>query len=135
MKKEIKEKIIEQRIRALESAIFPVIRKAGERQKRLTEKQREILELIGEYIKKNKKSPTIFEIKKLRGYMSLRTVEQFLEILERDGYIIRNKYEKRGIRIRQFTYYINLKKGMIIKVDGVPMVLLNDSLAGTNTKL
>lgn len=64
----------------------------------LTKKQERVFKLIGEYFNKNGKSPTISELREMLGVKSLRTVTQFLEILERKGFIYRNKYEKRGIR-------------------------------------
>lgn len=64
----------------------------------LTKKQKRVLNLISDYSRDNGQSPTISELKDLLNVSSLRTVTQYLEILERKGFIYRDKYSKRGIR-------------------------------------
>lgn len=63
----------------------------------LTKKQKKVFKFIGEYFQDNGESPTIFELKEMLKVKSLRTVTQYLDILERKGFIQRNKHEKRGI--------------------------------------
>jgi len=65
----------------------------------LTKKQRKVLNLISNYSRNNGQSPTISELRDLLNVSSLRTVTQYLEILERKGFIYRDKYSKRGIRL------------------------------------
>ena len=65
----------------------------------LTKKQTKVLELIQNYLKENGRSPQISELRDSLEVSSLRTVTQYLEILERKGFIYRDKYSKRGIRL------------------------------------
>ncbi len=67
------------------------------RKNRLTEKQKKVLEIIGEYYEKNGESPTVLEMKEILGVKSLRSVTQYLDILERKGLIYRKKNVSRGI--------------------------------------
>ena len=120
---------LKRRIKKIENILFPV---ENENQ-RITKNQSKIIIFIGEYIKKNNKSPRIRDIQKFFKYKSLRTVSQYLEILEKKGFIYRNKYEKRGIRLRKYTYYLELKKGDILKLKGIPVELIGDVIVGTNT--
>ncbi len=73
----------------------------------LTKKQEKVFRSIGRYIEKHRESPTISELKEILGVKSLRTVTQYLEILERKGFIYRNKYEKRGIRLIGYKSYFD----------------------------
>jgi repressor LexA len=65
----------------------------------LTPNQHRFYAVLREYIAKWGISPTIPELKKLIGVSSLRSVTQYLEALERKGYINRAKHQKRSIRI------------------------------------
>ena len=73
----------------------------------LTKKQKKVFSLIGEYFNEHGKPPTIPELKEMLEVKSLRTVSQYLEILERKGFIYRNKHEKRGIRLVGYKAYFN----------------------------
>ena len=65
----------------------------------LTKKQERVLGLIKDYLKDNGQSPKISELREMLNVKSLRTVTQYLEILERKGFIYRDKHSKRGIRL------------------------------------
>lgn len=69
------------------------------RKNHLTKKQERVLTFIRDYIKDNGQSPKISELREMLNVKSLRTVTQYLEILERKGFIYRDKYSKRGIRL------------------------------------
>lgn len=73
----------------------------------LTKKQEKVFRLIGEYFEKQGESPTILELREMLGVKSLRTVTQYLEILERKGFIYRKKNEKRSIRPIGYKAYFN----------------------------
>lgn len=73
----------------------------------LTKKQEKVFKLITDYFDKNGQAPTIFELKKSMNVRSLRTVTQYLEILEKKGYICRDKYVKRGMRVVGKKAYFN----------------------------
>ncbi|OCA99617.1 transcriptional regulator [Clostridium beijerinckii] len=66
----------------------------------LTEKQQEILDIIKNYIVKEKISPTVREIGKLAGLTSTSSVHAHIERLERKGYIYRSSNCPRSIRIK-----------------------------------
>jgi SOS regulatory protein LexA len=55
----------------------------------LTEKQQNVLDTITEFISKYGKSPTIEELKELLFQKSKRWVTQYLEVLEKKGFITR----------------------------------------------
>jgi repressor LexA len=65
----------------------------------LTPNQKKIYDFILKYIKENGQSPTIPEIAKALKFSSLRSVTQYLEILERKGLINREKNKNRNIRL------------------------------------
>ena len=66
----------------------------------LTGKQKRVLENISLYIQAKGEPPTLEELRKNLGFKSLRTVVQYLDILERKGYMVRRKYARRNIELR-----------------------------------
>lgn len=66
---------------------------------RLTAKQNDFLDLIEKVIEKTGQSPTVRELMAERGDKSLRTVMQYLGILERKGMLRRQRYKKRSIEV------------------------------------
>ena len=73
----------------------------------LTKKQKKVFKLISEYFERHRESPTIPELREMLGVKSLRTVTQYLEILERKGFLYRKKNERRGIRLIGFKAYFD----------------------------
>ena len=67
----------------------------------LTPKQYRVLETIKTQMVLSKESPTVEELRCALGFKSLRTVSQYLEALERKGYIYRRKNTHRNIEIRK----------------------------------
>lgn len=65
----------------------------------LTEKQKQILNIIKNYIDTEKISPTIREIAKIAGLSSTATVSAYIEKLEDKGYIGRLENCPRSIRV------------------------------------
>ncbi len=68
--------------------------------KSLTGKQKRVLDNIELYIKAKGEPPTLDELRQNLGFKSLRTVTQYLESLERKGFIIRRKHARRNIELR-----------------------------------
>ncbi len=66
---------------------------------KLTKKQRKVFNLIESYFNKYGCSPTITELKEALAVNSLRTVVQYLEALEKKGFIYRKHNQKRGIEL------------------------------------
>ncbi len=66
----------------------------------LTGKQKRVLDNIRLYIRAKGEPPTLDELRKNLGFQSLRTVTQYLEALERKGYITRHKFSRRSIELR-----------------------------------
>ena len=66
----------------------------------LTGKQKRVLENISLYIQAKGEPPTPEELRRNLGFKSLRTVVQYLDILERKGYMVRRKYARRNIELR-----------------------------------
>ena len=85
-----------------------------DKRKILTTKQQRAYEVIGDYIKRNNKSPTVTELAELLGVSSLRTVTQYLESLERKGLISRVQHQSRGIRLTSLSD--NQSKTIILPV-------------------
>lgn len=66
----------------------------------LTGKQKRVLDNIRLYINAKGEPPTLDELRKNLGFQSMRTVSQYLETLERKGYIVRHKFSRRSIELR-----------------------------------
>ena len=70
-----------------------------DRKRTLTKNQRQVYEYIKKRLSRRGESPTIVEIAKEMGVDSLRSVTQYLEVLERKGLIQRERYAQRGITL------------------------------------
>ncbi len=66
----------------------------------LTAKQNRVLTAIKLHMVTSKEAPTLEELRAALGVSSLRTVTQYLESLERKGYIVRRKHARRNIELR-----------------------------------
>lgn len=66
---------------------------------KLTKKQRKVFDLIESYFNKYGCSPTTTELKEALAVNSLRTVVQYLEALEKKGFIYRKHNQRRGIEL------------------------------------
>ncbi|MDP3725494.1 MAG: transcriptional repressor LexA [Nanoarchaeota archaeon] len=66
----------------------------------LTKRQNEALKVIETYIAQHDASPTISELQKLLKVSSTRTVTQYLEALEKKGFLARSKNKTRGIELK-----------------------------------
>ncbi len=66
----------------------------------LTFKQQRVLNVVREYLSSENRSPTLEQLRSNLGFSSLRTVTQYLDILERKGYIVRRKNASRNIELR-----------------------------------
>ncbi len=67
----------------------------------LTPKQERVLTAIKMHWVTSRQSPTLEELRAALGVSSLRTVTQYLESLERKGYIARRKWGRRTITLRE----------------------------------
>jgi len=66
----------------------------------LTSKQKRVLDNISLYISAKGAPPTLDELRRNLGFKSIRTVVQYLDILERKGYVVRRRYARRNIELR-----------------------------------
>lgn len=66
----------------------------------LTGKQKRVLDNISLYIAAKGEPPTLEELRRNLGFRSIRTVVQYLDILERKGFVVRRKYARRNIELR-----------------------------------
>lgn len=55
---------------------------------------------ISLYIAAKGEPPTLEELRRNLGFRSIRTVVQYLDILERKGFVVRRKYARRNIELR-----------------------------------
>ena len=67
--------------------------------KRVSKKQRNILEFVGEYINDNGYPPSMREIGAAAGISSTSVVSYNLDRLEEAGYIVRDREVSRGLRL------------------------------------
>ena len=74
----------------------------------LTKRQKEILDFIKFYTKKNDYSPTIEEIADHLGVSSVSTVHEHLENLKKKGYLRRQENQPRGIEILSLNPMIQI---------------------------
>ena len=82
----------------------------------LTSKQQKCWELIREYITEKEISPTVKELATMLGVKSTRSVTQYLETLERKGYIMREKHSGRGIRLPEQVHGTDYTKTVQVPV-------------------
>lgn len=68
-------------------------------QSRLTPNQLRVLEALQRYFTEHQEAPTLKELKRLLETRSIRSVTQYLDALEKKGFIIRSAYQSRGIRL------------------------------------
>lgn len=64
----------------------------------LTNNDQRVFVFITDYNRNNGYSPTLLEIKDSLGFQSLTSVQRSISSLEENGYIIRDKYQQRGIK-------------------------------------
>ncbi|MDU5106548.1 MULTISPECIES: LexA family protein [unclassified Clostridium] len=65
----------------------------------MTERQHEILNMINEYINKERISPTVREICDIAGLKSSATVHRHIKVLQNKGYIQMIKNSPRSMRV------------------------------------
>lgn len=65
----------------------------------LTEKQKEVLTTINEFVTQKGVSPTLKEIQDLLGYKEISSVQRHTEALKRKGFLFSNKHQSRGLKI------------------------------------
>lgn len=63
----------------------------------ITPAQKALLEEIKSYRQKHGYSPTLREMADARGYSSIGSIQQMVDLLKEKGLVVWNKYEKRGI--------------------------------------
>lgn len=66
----------------------------------LTFKQQRVLDAVRAHFEKWSEPPTLEQLRQKLGFASLRTVTQYMDILERKGYIVRRKNTWRNIELR-----------------------------------
>ena len=71
----------------------------GAEKMKLTERQLEVLEFIEGYVEEHHCSPTIEEIREGCGFGSYRTAWEKVSALDRKGFIEKEMYKERGIRL------------------------------------
>jgi len=84
----------------------------------ITEKQQKVLETIYQNIKESGFPPTIADLKEKLGVVSNQSVLNFLNVLERNGYIKREDGQARGIKILPLGFRI-LGKDQLVPVVGI----------------
>ncbi len=65
----------------------------------LTRRQKEILEFLGDFVRREGVSPTHREICERFGYSSYGTAHKHLKLLERKGLLRRHDHQKRGLML------------------------------------
>jgi len=65
----------------------------------LSERQKKILSFVQSFIRENEYPPTIRQIGEAVGISSTSVVDYHLKVLEREGYIVRDKTISRGLRL------------------------------------
>ena len=71
----------------------------GAEKMKLTERQLEVLEFLEDYVEEHHCSPTIEEIREGCGFGGYRTAWEKVSALERKGFIEKEMYKERGIRL------------------------------------
>lgn len=78
------------------------------RNETLTQAQEQTLTFIKRYIATHGQSPTLTELKDALKLSSIRSVSQRIEALERKGFIARNRFQHRSIKVLEVvtTHYL-----------------------------
>lgn len=74
----------------------------------LTKRQKQVLDFITEYTRKNKVSPTLHEIRKHFRLSSVATVHQHLETLRSKGYLDKSRNKTRSLSLSRRRSISNL---------------------------
>ena len=85
--------------------------------KPLTYKQHQVINELKTYISLNGESPTLEELREKLRVQSLRTVTQYLDALEEKGYIVRRKFARRNIELRDAT-----EGGAVARTISIPVL-------------
>jgi repressor LexA len=109
--------------------------------KRISKKQRKILEFVGEYIDDNGYPPSMREICSALSISSTSVVSYNLDRLEEAGYIVRDREVSRGLRLAQAGRSSVMRKevlhlpllGRIVAGEPVPVPSSDFALMGDET--
>ena len=74
----------------------------------ITKRQKQVLDFIASYIKKQGYSPSLEEIKRELRVKSLATVHQHVEALKNKGFIEKQKHQRRGVEIQKSEKMISI---------------------------
>ena len=85
----------------------------------LPKKKQKILQFLKDYIKGHGYAPTLTEIAKEFKLSSLATVHEHLQFLEDNGFIIRDKDQKRGITIPELDKESTKEASILVPVIGL----------------
>ena len=84
----------------------------------LPKQKQKILTYLKEYIKDNGYAPTLSEIAKEFDVSSLATVHEHLQFLEENGFIIRDKDQRRGITIPELEKESAMEASILLPLVG-----------------
>jgi repressor LexA len=84
----------------------------------LPKQKQKILQYLKDYINNNGYAPTLSEIAREFGVSSLATIHEHLQFLEANGFIIRDKDQKRGITIPELDRQSALKAAILLPLVG-----------------
>lgn len=88
-----------------------------EKSKNLSKKQKEVLDFITEYVRRNDIPPSNSEIAEYLGVSSPATVHQHLTALVHKGYLTKDFNEKRSIRLSPTVF--NFAKAVMLPLSGL----------------
>jgi len=90
----------------------------------MTKKQKQVLNFIKSFIKKERYSPSYEEIRKYFKFSSKSTVDYYLKKLEEEGYLNRQEYKSRTINIREKESLVQIPLRGIITA-GQPLTIFD----------
>ena len=91
----------------------------------MTEKEEQILKEIITYVKENKVMPTRRYLQRKLNYKSVNSITWYIKSLEKENYLIRNKYNKLILNNSSNEYYTGLKNIKIINSKNNLQIILN----------
>lgn len=83
----------------------------------LTERQRDVLDFIADRVDAVGVAPTLREIAERFGFSSTASAQKHVLHLERKGFLVREKHQKRGLALTDFG-----RRQVMPDVDGVPLL-------------
>lgn len=101
----------------------------------LTKKQKQVLDFVRSYMKKNEIAPSLEEVRKEMNFVSVSTAHYHVTKLEEDGYISREGNKARAIALQPFDFVGMSVSGNVMGIEYISIPLVGSANCGPATLL